>query len=153
MLDPAVFYDRSRSVGTGVHAVLFVAAFAGCLSGASIRALFDAPRQVQHLSALSGRPALGSAARLTALDATRWLVPLVPALAAAAVFAGAKADQDASQQGVASGLGALIRAAMREASVGDRLSSAALAAGALVVLWYLGHRLVCEVRSSLGGGA
>jgi hypothetical protein len=80
------------------------------------------------------------------LDGTRWIVPLVPALATAAVFACAKADQDPSLQGTASGLGSLIRAAMAEASVGDRLSSAALVGGALVVLWYLGHRFVAEVR-------
>jgi hypothetical protein len=98
---------------------------------------------------LRGRPVLVSAARLSALDATRWLVPLVPALAAAAVFACAKADQDAGVRGGTSGLGALIRAATQEVSAVDRLSSAALAAGALVALWYLGHRFVLEARSSL----
>lgn len=153
MLDPAVFYDRARSVGTGAQAAVFVAAFAGSLSGAAMRALFGGPRQARHLTALGGRPALLSAARLSALDASQWLLPLLPALAAAAVFACAKADQDAAQQGATSGLGALIRAAMQEASVGERLSSAALVGGALVALWSLGHRMVCEVRSSLGGAA
>src|SRR5207302_1112209 len=73
-----------------------------------------------------------------------------PALAAAAVFACGKADQDPSLHGESSGLGALIRAAMGEVSAADRLSSAALAGSALVVLWYLGHRFVLEVRASLG---
>lgn len=153
MLDPALFHERTTSVGIGVRAALFVAAFAGCASGASVRALFGAPVQVHRLTELSGRRALLGAARLSAIEATRWVVPLVPALAAAAVFACAKADQDPSQTGSASGLGALIRAATRETSLGERLSSAALASGALVVLWFLGHRLVCEVRSSLESGA
>ena len=150
LLDPALFYDRTRSVGAGFAAALFVAAFAGAMSGAAARALFAPPAQAGCLSALAGRPALLSAARLSALDATQWLVPLVPALAAAAVFACAKADQDPSIQGISSGLGSLIRAAMREASVGERLSSAALVGGALLVLWALGHRFVTEVRVSLG---
>ena len=150
LLDPALFYDRTRSVGAGFAAALFVAAFAGASSGAAARALFAPPAQAGCLSALAGRPALLSAARLSALDATQWLIPLVPALAAAAVFACAKADQDPSVQGISSGLGSLIRATMREASVGERLSSAALVGGALVVLWALGHRFVAEVRASLG---
>src|SRR5205823_4376049 len=106
------------------------------------------PPQAACLSALGGRPALLTAARLSLLDATQWLIPLVPALAAAAVFVCAKADQDPSVTGASSGLGALIRAAMREASAGERLSSAALVGGALVVLWVLGHRFVAEVRAS-----
>ena len=150
MLDPALFYDRTRSTGTGAAALLFVAGFAGAMSGAAARSLFAPPSQAEFLTALSGRPALLSTARLSALEATRWLVPLVPALAAAAVFACAKADQDPSLHGEASGLGALIRAAMGEVSAADRLSSAALAGGALVVLWYLGHRFVLEMRASLG---
>jgi hypothetical protein len=150
MLDPALFYDRTRSAGTGAAALLFVAGFAGAMSGAGARSLFAPPSQAAFLTALSGRPALLSAARLSALEATRWLIPLVPAVAAAAVFACAKADQDPSLRGESSGLGALIRAAMGEVSAADRLSSAALAGGALVVLWYLGHRFVLEVRASLG---
>jgi len=150
MLDPALFYDRTRSTGTGAAALLFVAGFAGAMSGAAARSLFAPPSQAEFLTALGGRPALLSAARLSALEATRWLVPLVPALAVAAVFACAKADQDPSLHGEASGLGALIRAAMGEVSAADRLSSAALAGGALVVLWYLGHRFVLEMRASLG---
>lgn len=149
LLDPALFYDRTRSLGTGAEAALFVAAFAGACSGAAARALFAPPPQPAFLSALQGRPALFAAARLSALEATRWLVPLVPALAAAAVFACAKADQDPVAAGDSSGLGTLIRAAMREASAADRLSSAALAGGAVVVLWYLGHRFIAEVRASL----
>jgi hypothetical protein len=149
LLDPALFYDRTRSVGAGLEAALFVAAFAGAMSGAAARALFAPPPQAASLSALGGRPALLAAARLSALEATRWLVPLLPALAAAAVFACAKADQDPAVRGEASGLGALIRAAMQEVSAGERLSSAALVGGALVVLWYLGHRFVAEVRASL----
>ena len=149
LLDPALFYDRTRSAGVGPAAVLFVAAFAGAMSGAAARALFGPPPQAEALSALRGRPALLAAARLSVLEATGWLVPLVPALAAAAVFACAKADQDPSLQAAASGLGSLIRAAMREASVGERLSSAALVGGALVVLWALGHRFVAEVRACL----
>ena len=150
MLDPALFYDRTRSAGTGAAALFFVAGFAGAMSGAGARSLFAPPSQAEFLTALSGRPALLSAARLSALEATRWLVPLVPALAAAAVFACAKADQDPSLHGESSGLGALIRAAMGEVSAADRLSSAALAGSALVLLWYLGHRFVLEVRASLG---
>ena len=149
LLDAGLFYDRTRSLGAGPFAALFVAAFAGAMSGASARALFAPPAQVEHLSALRGRPALRTAARLCALDATRWIAPLVPALAAAAVFACAKADQDPALRTRPSGLGALIRAATQEVSAADRLSSAALAAGALVVLWYLGHRFVLETRSAL----
>ena len=149
LLDAALFYDRTRSLGGGPFAAFFVAAFAGAMPGAAARALFAPPRQVEHLGALRGRPVVLSAARLCAIDATRWLVPLVPALAAAAVFACAKADQDPALGGGTSGLGALIRAATQEVSAADRLSSAALAAGALVVLWYLGHRFVVEIRSAL----
>jgi hypothetical protein len=149
LFDPALFYDRTRSIGSGPAAALFVAAFAGAMAGAAARALFTPPPQAAHLSAAGGRAALLPAARLSLLDATRWLVPLVPALATAAVFACAKADQDPALQTAASGLGSLIRAAMAEASAGDRLSSAALVGGALVVLWYLGHRFVAEIRWSL----
>jgi hypothetical protein len=150
MLDPALFYDRTRSAGTGAAALLFVAGFAGAMSGAGARSLFAPPSQAEFLTALSGRPALLSAARLSALEATRWLVPLVPAVAAAAVFACAKADQDPSLRGESSGLGALIRAAMAEPSVFERIGTSALVASALVVLWYLGHRFLLEVRESLG---
>ena len=149
LLDAALFYDRARSVGTGLKAALFVASFAGAMSGAAARALFAPPGQAVFLSSLRARPALLAAARLSVLEATRWLVPLVPALAAAAVFACAKADQDPAVQGASSGLGALIRAAMREPSAGERLSSAALVGGALVVLWVVGHRLLAEFRASL----
>jgi hypothetical protein len=149
LLDSALFYDRTRSVGAGLEAALFVAAFAGAMSGAAARALFGAPPQAAALSALAGRPALLCAARLAVLEATRWVVPLVPALAATAVFVCAKADQDPGRAGETSGLGALIRAAMQEVSAGERLSSAALVGGALVVLWYLGHRFVAEARGSL----
>ena len=149
LLDAGLFYDRTRSVGAGFEAALFVAAFAGAMSGAALRALFGAPPQAAALSALAGRPALIPAARLSVLEATRWIVPLVPALAAAAVFVCAKADQDPARTGDASGLGGLIRAAMQEVSVAERLSSAALVGGALVVLWYLGHRFVAEARGSL----
>jgi len=148
LLDPALFYDRTRSLGVGLAAVLFVAAFAGAMSGAAARGLFGSA-QAACLGALGGRPALSAAARLSLLDASQWLIPLVPALAAAAVFACAKADQDPSVLAAASGLGSLIRSAMREVSVGERLSSAALVGGALVVLWVLGHRFVVEVRASL----
>jgi len=145
-----VFYDRSRSLGLGFSAALFVAAFAGTLSGAAARALFARRLQAEHLSALGHRPALSAAARLAVLDAAEWLVPLVPALAAAALFVCAKADQDPSVPSTASGLGALARAALREPSASERLSSCALIAGALVLLWYLGHRFVVEVRAALG---
>jgi hypothetical protein len=150
LLDAAAFHDRTRSLGTGFSALLFVAAFAGTLSGAAARALFAQPRPVPHLSALAGRPALFEAARLAVLDAAEWLVPLVPALAAAALFVRAKADQDPALSGVASGLGALIRAALQELSAAERLSSCALVAGALVLLWVVGHRFVVELRRALG---
>jgi hypothetical protein len=148
LLDGALFYDRTVSPGLGLSGALFVAAFAGAMSGAAARAFFAHAPQAQYLGALGRRAALFAAARLAALDATSWLVPLVPALAAAAVFVCAKADQDPSIAS-GSGLGALIRAAMREPSVAERLSSCALVAGALVVLWFLGHRFVLEVREAL----
>lgn len=153
LLDPALFYERSRSLGLGLRAGLFVAAFAGTLPGAAARALFAREGPARTLSALQGRPALLTAARLAALDAADWLLPLCPALAAAAVFAGARADQDPGVDAVATGLGALIRAAMREPSAAERLSSCALVAGGLVVLWFAGHRFVLEVRAVLGGQA
>lgn len=148
LLDPAIFYDRTRSLGLGLSAALFVAAFAGAMSGAAARALFAPAPQAQYLGALRGRPAFLAAARMAVLDATAWLVPLVPALAAAAVFVCAKADQDPAVIS-SSGLGALIRAAMREPSAAERLSSCALVLGALLLLWFVGHRLVLEVREAL----
>ncbi|MFL5368702.1 MAG: hypothetical protein ACJ78Z_00825, partial [Myxococcales bacterium] len=69
---------------------------------------------------------------------------------AAAVFVCAKADQDATSAVAPSGLGALIRAAMTEPSVFERIGTSALIASAVVVLWYLGHRFLLEVRESLG---
>ena len=153
LLDPAVFYERTRSLGVGFSAALFVGAFAGTLPGAAARALFAREGPARSLSALQGRPALLAAARLAAVDATDWLLPLLPALAAAAVFAQAKADQDPTIEASSSGLGALIRAAMREPSVAERLSSCALVAGGLVVLWYVGHRFVIELRLALGSHA
>ena len=150
LLDPAVFYDRTRSLGVHLPAALFVGAFAGTLSGAAARALFAHGGHARSLGALQGRPALLAAARLAAIDATDWLLPLLPALAAAAVFAAAKADQDPTVDSPASGLGALIRAAMREPSALERLSSCALVAGGLVVLWFIGHRGVIELRRALG---
>ena len=150
LLDPAVFYDRTRSLGSGPSAAIFVAAFAGTLSGAAARALLAPGRHARQLGALRGRPALLTAARIAALDAAGWLVPLVPALAAAALFVCAKADQDLGPRASASGLGALVRAAMREPSVAERLSSCALVGGALVVLCFIGHRFVIETREALG---
>jgi hypothetical protein len=146
LFDPALFYDRTRSAGAGFGAALFVAAFAGTLSCAAARALFGPA----HFARLRGRPALGRAARVAALEAADWLVPMVPALAGAAVFVCARADQDPRVQGATSGLGALIRAALGEAAAGDRLSSCALVAGAVVLLWFAGHRFVLEVRNALG---
>jgi hypothetical protein len=152
LLDPAVFYDRTRTLGSGASAAFFVAAFAGTLSGAAARALLSPALHAQRLSAFRGRPAPLTAARIAALDAAEWLVPLVPALAAAALFVCAKADQDAGAHSSASGLGALVRAAMREASVSERVSSCLLVGGALVVLCFVGHRLVIETRQALGTG-
>ncbi|HZX95489.1 MAG TPA: hypothetical protein VFE90_13290 [Myxococcales bacterium] len=146
MLDPALFYDRARSAGSGLAAVLFVAAFAGTLSGAAARALF-APAQ---LARPGGRAAFGRSARVAARDAADWLTPMVPALAGAALFVCARADQDPALQGATSGLGALIRAALGESSAADRLSSCALVAGAALLLWFAGHRFVLEVRDALG---
>jgi hypothetical protein len=148
LLSPAVFYDRTRSLGSGPSAAFFVAAFAGTLAGAAARALLAPGRHADHLGALRGHLALPTAARIAALDAAEWLVPLVPALAAAAVFICAKADQDGLAE--ASGLGALVRAAIRESSVAERLSSCALVAGALLVLCFAGHRFVVELRDALG---
>ena len=150
LLDPAVFYDRTRTLGSGASAAFFVAAFAGTLSGAAARALLAPAVHAQQLGALRGRPALVGAARIAALDAAEWLVPLAPALAAAALFVCAKADQDRSADAGASGLGALVRAAMREPSVAERVSSCALVGGALVVLCFVGHRFVIETREALG---
>jgi hypothetical protein len=39
---------------------------------------------------------------------------------------------------------------MSEPSVAERIGSSALVGGALVVLWYLGHRFLLEARESLG---
>jgi hypothetical protein len=150
MLDAAVFYDRTRSLGLGFSAALFVAAFAATLPGAAARALFAPSPQARSLGALGGRPALLAAARLAVLDAIDWLVPLVPALAAVSLFVCAKADQDPAVTGPASGLGALVRSAIAESAVSDRLSSCALVGGALVLLWFVGHRFVLELRSALG---
>jgi hypothetical protein len=142
LFDPGVFYDRTRSLGTGLAAALFVAAFAGALPCAAAQALAGGRRA-------SVAQSFASAARLAVLDATAWLVPLVPALAAAAVFAAAKADQDPAIGGPASGLGALIRTALRETSAGERLSSGALVGGALLLLFWLGHRFLLAVREAL----
>ena len=143
MLDPAVFYDRTRSLGAGLAAALFVAAFAAALPGAAVRALLAKP----PLPTIAGRKL---AARLAAIDAVQWLLPMVPALATAALFVCARADQDPAARGAASGFGGLIRAAMAEAGVGERLASCALLAGGLALLSYLGHRFVIEVRAALG---
>jgi hypothetical protein len=152
LLDPAVFYDRSRTLGSGVSAAFFVAAFAGTLSGAAARALLAPAPHAQRLGAFRGRPALLTAARIAALEAAEWLVPLVPALAAAALFVCAKADQDAGARSSASGLGALVRAAMREPSVAERVSSCLLVGGTVVVLCFVGYRFVIETRQALGAG-
>lgn len=144
MLDPGAFYDRTRSLGAGLAAMMFVAAFAAALPGAALRALFSTSR-----ATIGGR---ATSARLAAIDAVQWLVPAVPALATAALFVCAKADQDPGARGVASGFGGLIRAAMAEASVGDRLASCALLAGGLALLSFLGHRFVVEARAALGVG-
>jgi hypothetical protein len=150
MLDPAVFYDRTRSLGTGILGAAFVAAFAGALSGAASRALFAAHPQPAHLRGLGGSKSILTIARFAALDAADWLVPLVPALAAAALFVCAKADQDPAARGLSSGFGALIRSAMSEPGAAERLSSCALVAAGLLLLWFLGHRFVLEVRGALG---
>jgi len=150
LFDADLFYDRSRSLGLGLAAALFVAGFAAALPGGAARAFFANRPFAQHLGALGRWRTLTTVARLAALDATEWLVPLVPALAAAAVFVCAKADQDATSAAAPSGLGALIRAAMTEPSVFERIGTSALIASALVVLWYLGHRFLLEVRESLG---
>ncbi|HET9754353.1 MAG TPA: hypothetical protein VFP52_15380 [Myxococcales bacterium] len=146
LFDPALFYDRTRSAGAGPGAVVFVAAFAGTLSCVAARALFGPPR----FARLGGHPAAGRAARVAALEAADWLVPMVPALAGAALFVCARADQDPRLQGATSGLGALIRAALGEAAAGERLSSCALVGGAVVLLWFAGHRFVLEMRNALG---
>ncbi|HET7788328.1 MAG TPA: hypothetical protein VFL36_20315 [Myxococcales bacterium] len=146
LLDPALFYDRTRSAGAGLGAALFVAAFAGTLSAVAARALFGPARFARS----GGHPAFGRAARVAALEAADWLVPMVPALAGAALFVCARADQDPRVQGSSSGLGALIRAALGEAAAGERLSSCALVAGAVVLLWFAGHRFVLEMRNALG---
>jgi len=39
---------------------------------------------------------------------------------------------------------------MREPSVAERLSSCALVGGALVLLGFVGHRFVIEMRAALG---
>ena len=124
-------------------AALFVAAFAAALPGAALHALFSAS------PAIAGRVTAG---RLAAIEAVQWLVPAVPALATAALFVCAKADQDPVARETASGFGGLIRAAMAEAAAGDRLASCALLAGGLALLSFLGHRFVVEARAALGAG-
>ena len=150
LLDPALFYDRTRSLGLGLGAALFVGSFAGASAGAAARALASRAPQTRLLAALGGRPAFFTAARLAALEAAEWLVPLVPALAAAALFVCAKADQDPSLAALPNGLGALIRGALAEPSAAERLASCTLAAGGLGALWFAGHRFVLEVRAALG---
>jgi hypothetical protein len=44
----------------------------------------------------------------------------------------------------------LIRAALGESGMGERLSSCALVGGAALVLWFAGHRFVIEARGALG---
>ena len=151
MLDPALFYDRTRSMGRGLFACFFVAAFAGAMSGAAARALFTGEHPARHLGAPGKRPPLLLAARLAAIECAEWLLSLVPALAAAAVFVCAKADQDPGISSAKSGLGALIRSALREPGWSERLGSSALVAGALLLLWFVGARFVLEVQSALGG--
>jgi len=147
LFDAGLFYDRTRSLGTGLWAALFVAAFAGALPCAAAQALFAGRRPLVVRS-------VAASVRLAALDATAWLLPLVPALAAAAVFACAKADQDPAGPGApASGLGVLIRAALRETSAGERLSSGILVGGALLLLFWLGHRFLLAVREALSARA
>src|SRR5262249_11548812 len=150
LFDPAVFYDRTRSLGPLPSAVLFVAAFAGTLSGAAARAFLQPQSHDLQLASLSRRPAPAAAAPISALGAAEWLIPLVPALAAAALFVCAKADQERAADASASGLGALVRAAMRELSAAERLSSCALVGGALLVLCFVGHRFVIEAQRALG---
>ena len=145
MLDPAAFYDRTRSLGTGLEAALFVGAFAAAMSGAGLKALLSR----QPLPPLARAT---TSARLAAIEAVQWLVPAVPALATAALFVCAKADQDPAARGLASGFGGLIRAAMAETSAGDRLASCALLAGGLALLSFIGHRFVVEVRAALTAG-
>lgn len=142
LFDAGLFYDRARSLGSGLRAAIFVAAFAGALPCAAAQAIFAHRRPLVVRS-------LFSSARLAVLDATGWLLPLVPALAAAAVFACARADQDPSGIGPSSGLGALIRAALRETAAGERLSSGILVGGALLLLFWLGHRFLLAVREAL----
>lgn len=149
LFDADLFYDRTRSLGLGFAAVLFVAAFAAALPGGAARAYLANHPFARHLGALGGWRTLLTVARVAAIEATEWLVPLVPALAVAAVFVCAKADQDPDSGGAASGLGALIRAAMAEPQVAERMGTCALVAGGLVVLWYLGHRFLLEVREAL----
>jgi hypothetical protein len=139
LLDPGAFYDRTRSLGTGLAAALFVATFAAALPGAAFKAFFSARQRI-------------APARLATIDAVQWLIPMVPALATAALFVCAKADQDPAARGAASGFGGLIRAAMAEAGAADRLASCALLAGGLALLSFLGHRLVVEARAALGAG-
>src|SRR5256885_2146476 len=95
LLDPAVFYDRTRTLGSGASGAFFVAAFAGTLSGAAARALLSPAPQAQQLSAFRGRPALLAAARIAALDAAEWLLPPLPALPPPPPLGFAQAHQDA----------------------------------------------------------
>jgi hypothetical protein len=145
LVDAANFYDRTRSLGLSAGAILFVASFAGTFSGAAGRALF-APL---HFRGAAGYRATAAEARIAAVDAVAFILPLVPALAAAALFVCAKADQDARADGAANGLGILIRAALRDTALPDRLSSCILVTAAFGLLWYAGHRFVLEVRDAL----
>lgn len=149
MLDPASFYDRTRSLGSGVSAALFVAAFAAALPAGALRSLLFRPGA--GLTALAGAPLRGLCARLAAIDAVPWLVSAVPALSVAALFVCVRGDQDPAARGVASGFGGLVRAAMAEPGVADRLASCALLAGAVALLSFLGHRFLLELRMALGG--
>src|SRR5207248_8364979 len=50
LLDAGVFYDRTRSTGLGLGGALFVAAFAGAISGAAACALFAPSPQARFAS-------------------------------------------------------------------------------------------------------
>src|SRR5207248_2886109 len=148
----AVASERShfRTAARGAASALpfLLAALAISLLAAAFAAVLARARDL--FPGRSRRIALAAATAGLCALVVYPLLPLVPALAAAAVFVCAKEDQDPASSGNASGLGALIRAAMSEPSVAERIGSCALVAGALVVLWYLGHRFLLEARESLG---
>jgi hypothetical protein len=148
MLRPEPFHQRTVSLGVGFSAVLFVAAFAATLPRAAAHWLGVDLAPARFAGGVGG-PAWLLGARIAVVGACESLVAAVPAVTAAALFVRAKAHQDVSLHD--EGLGRLINAALSAAGAADpdyeqALAPCVLLIGALLLLSYLGHRFLVEVR-------